>query len=56
MAKLHAYSVELSACKVFSLEANPTKFQSMLLKNKKATADDFDTIVNDTMLNLTDDI
>ena len=39
-----------------SLEANPTKFQSMILKNKKAIADDVDIIVNDTMLNLTDDM
>ena len=28
----------------------------MILKNKKAIADDFDIIVNDTMLNLTDDM
>ena len=39
-----------------SLEANQTKFQSMILKNKKAIVDYFDIIVNDTMLNLTDDI
>ena len=39
-----------------SLEANPTVFQSMPLKNKKAIADDFGIIVNDTTLNLTDDI
>ena len=39
-----------------SLEANPTKFQSMLLKNKTAIADDFDIIVNDTTSNLTDDM
>ena len=28
----------------------------MILKNKKAIADDVDIIVNDTMLNLTDDM
>ena len=39
-----------------SLAANPTKFQIMLLKNKKAIADNFDIIVNDTTLNLTDDM
>ena len=39
-----------------SMEANPTKFQSMILKNKKAIADYFNIIVNDTMLNLTDDM
>ena len=37
-----------------SLEANPTKFQGMLLKNKTAIADDSDIMVTDTTLNLTD--
>ena len=38
------------------LVANPTKFQSMFLKNKKAITDDFDIIVNDTTLDLIDDM
>ena len=38
------------------LEANPIKFQNMLLKNKKAIAEDFDIIVNDTSLNITDEM
>ena len=39
-----------------SLQPNPSKFQSMLLKNKKVNAEDFNIIVYDDILNLTDDM
>ena len=39
-----------------SLQANPSKFQSMLLKNKTVNADDFNIIVDNDILNLTDDM
>ena len=37
-----------------SLGANPSKFQSMLLKNKNVNGDDFNIIVDNDTLNLTD--
>ena len=39
-----------------SLQANPSKFQSMLLKNKTVNAEDFNIIVDNDILNLTDDM
>ena len=39
-----------------SLLANPFKFQSMLLKNKTVNAEDFNIIVDNDILNLTDDM
>ena len=36
-----------------SLEASPSKFQSMLLKNKNVNGDDFNIIVDNDTLNLT---
>ena len=39
-----------------SLLANPSKFQSMLLKNKTVNAEDFNIIVDNDILNLTDDM
>ena len=39
-----------------SLQANPFKFQSMLLKNKTVNAEDFNIIVDNDILNLTDDM
>ena len=39
-----------------SLQANPSKFPSMLLKNKTVNAEDFNIIVDNDILNLTDDM
>ena len=39
-----------------SLQANPYKFQSMLLKNKTVNAEDFNIIVDNDILNLADDM
>ena len=39
-----------------SLQANPSKFQSMLLKNKTVNAEDFNIIFDNDILNLTDDM
>ena len=39
--------------KINSLEANPSKFQSMLLKNKNVNAEDFNTIVDNDTIYLT---
>ena len=39
-----------------SLQANPSKFQNMLLKNKTVNAEDFNIIVDNDILNLTDDV
>ena len=39
-----------------SLQANPSKFQNMLLKNKTVNAEDFNIIVDNDILNLTDDM
>ena len=39
-----------------SLQANPSKFQSMLLKSKTVNAEDFNIIVDNYILNLTDDM
>ena len=43
----------LSWFKINSLEANPSKFQSMLLKNKNVNAEDFNIIVDNDTLNRT---
>ena len=37
-----------------SLEANPSKFQSMLFKSKNVNVEDFNIIVDNDALNLTD--
>ena len=39
--------------KINSLEANPSKFQSMLLKNKNVNAEDFNIIVDNDTIDLT---
>ena len=39
-----------------SLQANPSKFQSMLLKNKTVNTEDFNIGVDNDVLNLTDDM
>ena len=39
-----------------SLQANPSKLQSMLLRNKTVNAEDFNIIVDNDMLNLTVDM
>ena len=46
----------LGLCKNNSLQANPAKFRSMLLKNKTVNAEDFNIIVDNDILNLTDDM
>ena len=38
------------------MQANPSKFQSMFLKNKTVNAEDFNIIVDNDILNLTDDM
>ena len=44
----------LDWCKSNSWEANPSKFQSMLLKIKTINAEDFSIIVDNNAINLTD--
>ena len=39
--------------KINSLEANPSKFQSMLLKNKNVNVEDFNIIVDNDTIDLT---
>ena len=40
--------------KINSLEANPLKFQSILLKNKNVNAEDFNIIVDNDTINFSD--